>query len=537
MRPTVTVVLACTAGALATSAVARAAAPPEPARPADEIDGLVHRAMREFGVPGIGIAVVKDGRVEVARGYGIRRVGAAGPVDSRTTFGVVSLTKAFTATGLALLVEEGKVEWDAPVTRYLPWFQLWDPWVTRELTVRDLLGHRAGFGFLAGDLLWFPGDTCDRAEVVRRLRFLPPGGAFRSGFTYSNSSYLVAGLILEAVSGRSWEAFVAERILAKAGMRDADPRLSSWGLGRNAAAPHARIEGGVRPIRSLGGDSGNPAIGISASPEDMASWMLVLLSGGKLKDGSSLYPEKAATELWSVVTPMRVGPRAEGPLGDVAPSMRGYSLAFVVQDYRSRRMIVHTGSGPGYSAILALLPDLGLGVTVLTNQESDEARRAVLYAVLDRHLGAPSVDWVDVLARKAARKAAREAAEAAEAERKRPSAPASGPSLPLSAYAGAFVDAWYGEVAIALEGKGLVLRFSGAPLLVGDLVHARQDTFVARWRERELRADAHVTFALGPSGAIERVKMEAVSPATDGSFDFHDLVLQPVRRPPAGKAP
>src|SRR6266542_1490724 len=210
--------------------------------PAD-LDAYVTRAMSAFEVPGVSLAIVKDGKVVVAKGYGVRKLGEPAAVDARTLFGIASNTKLFTATALGLLVEERKIEWDAPVARYLPAFQMWDPYVTRELTVRDLLVHRSGLGLGAGDLLWWPTSTYDRKEIARRLRFIPPATSFRSAYAYDNVLYLVAGELIEAVSGQSWENFVQSRILARVGMTGSNVRHSAAAAGGNVAATHAPIEG------------------------------------------------------------------------------------------------------------------------------------------------------------------------------------------------------------------------------------------------------------------------------------------------------
>lgn len=508
------------------------AAPPRPEpRPASEdLEAFVRRAMRELDVPGVGLAVVKDGRVVAARGFGVRRLGTDGAVDGATRFGIASLTKAFTAVAVGLLVDEGKLEWDAPIVRYLPWFQAWDPSVTRELTIRDLLAHRTGLGLGQGDLLWFPADTCDRTEFVRRVRWMKPPRHFRAGLGYGNTQYVVAGAIVEAVSGEPWETFVARRILAKVGMRGTETRLSASGRGANAAAPHARIAGAQKPVPPLGGDVVDPAGGLSSSAEDMAAWLRLLLAGGKLPDGSRLYSENTARELWTVVTPVRPpppDPKMPPALAAVAPTRAGYGLGFFVRNYRGRELVTHTGTWTGFSSILALVPEIGLGVVVFTNDESDQARRAILYRVLDEHLGAPTVDWVEVMKADVVRED--EALAKEEQDRLTARAAAVRPPLPLATYAGTYADGWFGSAVVTAESDGLVLRFPRAPALVADLEHWQHDTFVARWRTRELRADAFVTFALDHDGTVERVRMKAVSSATDWSYDFGDLLLEPAR--------
>ncbi len=513
---------------LAGAATARPAAPASASLPAG-FDAYVDQVMRAFEVPGLAVTVVKDGAVVLAKGYGVRRLGDPAPVDAQTRFGIASNTKVFTATALGLLVEEGKIEWDAPVVRYLPGFQMWDPWVTRELTVRDLLVHRSGLGLGAGDLLWWPPSTYDRKEIARRLRFLKPVTSFRSAYAYDNVLYLVAGQVIEAVSGQSWEDFVTHRILDKVGMTGSNVTHSGALEGGNVATPHARIDGVVRPVSPFASDNTNPAGGINSSAQDMALWLQVLLADGRLGDGSRLFSEATAKTLASVVTPIPISdPPAE--LAGLRPQFRGYGLGLLISDYRGHKTIRHSGGLPGYVSHVLRIPDVGLGIAVLTNQEADVAYAAVLYPVVDHFLGAPRTEWLSAFQKAEARQ--RE--KTAEEERKTDAArnAASRPSLPLQGYAGGYRDDWYGDVAIALEEGKLVIRFSRTPALVGDLEHWQYDTFVARWRDRELRADAFVTFALDPGGKVEEVKMRAVSPATDFSFDFQDLLLRPVAPAP-----
>jgi CubicO group peptidase (beta-lactamase class C family) len=494
------------------------------------LDRYVADVMRAFEVPGVGLAIVKDGQVLLAKGYGVRQLGDPTPVDGKTLFGIASNTKAFTATALALLVEEGKLEWDAPVIRYLPWFQMWDPWVTRELTVRDLLVHRSGLGLGAGDLLWWPPTALDRAEIARRLRFIPPATSFRTAYAYDNVLYTVAGEVIETVSGRSWEDFVGSRILARVGMAGSNVMHSGAGLSGNVAIPHARIEGTVRPVAPFLADNVNPAGGINASAEDMARWLVVQLDSGRLADGSRLFAPRTTRELWTIVTPIPTGTPAP-ELAPLRSSFNGYALGFGVRDYRGEKMVTHTGGLPGYVSRLTMIPDRRLGVMVLTNQESGAAFSAITQRILDHYLGAPATDWLAayrvVTARSDSLTAAQEARTAAARDT------TSRPSLPLGRYAGTYADPWYGDVTIAEERGRLVIRFSHTPALTGDLEPWQYDTFVARWRDRELRADAFVSFSLNPDGSIAEARLRAVSPATDFSFDFHDLLLKPKPASPA----
>ncbi len=489
-------------------------------------DPYVARVMETFEVPGIAVAIVKDGQVVLAKGFGVRTLGERTPVDAETLFGIASNTKAFTATALALLVEEGVIEWDAPVVRYLPWFQLSDPYVTRELTVRDLLVHRSGLGLGAGDLLWWPESDYDRAEIARRIRHLPLVTSFRSAYAYDNVLYLIAGEVIEAVSGQSWEDFVSERILMPVGMTGSNVTHSAAGLVGNVATTHARVDGAVRPIAPFLSDNTNPAGGINSNATDMAKWMIVQLDSGRLADGTRLFAPASTVQLWSMVTPIPSGTPAP-ELAPLRANFLAYALGFQVNDYRGRKLVSHTGGLPGYVSKVAMIPDLRLGVAVLTNQESGAAFGAISYRVLDHYLGA-SHDWVQAYRAVTTRADWLMASADRRAATQRDTT--SRPSLPLAHYAGTYADAWYGDVVIELDDDRLRIRFSRTPKLAGTLQHWQHDTFVARWDDRELRADAFVTFQLEPDASIDRVKMRAVSPTTDFSFDFHDLLLRPVGR-------
>lgn len=501
------------------------AAPPLPA----DFDDQVAQVMKAFEVPGVAITVVKDGQVVLAKGYGVKKLGEATQVDDATLFGIASNSKVFTAVALALLVEDGKLEWDAPVVRFMPAFQLWDPWVTRELTVKDLLVHRSGLGLGAGDLLWWPASTLDRAEIVKRLRFIPPSTSFRSAYAYDNVLYLAAGQLIEAVTGQTWEDFVARRIFAKAGMTGSTVRYADAVTRGNVAATHAQVDGVLRLVAPLEVDNFNPAGGILSSASDMAKWLSVLLERGRLPDGTRLYSEKTARELDALVTPLVLPPLDDDrtkELDPLRPNFVGYGLGLFVTDYRGHKVVAHTGGLPGFLSRVVRVPDANLGISVLTNQESDEAFKVISWQLTDHFLDAPKTDWLAAFQKEAARQKKKTAETL-----KKSAAARDAKSRPLKGYAATYRDAWYGDITLALEKDKLVMRFGHTPSLVGDLEPWQHDTFVVRWRDRSLRADAFVTFALDPDGKVEQAKMRAVSPETDFSFDFQDLLLKPVPAP------
>ena len=493
-------------------------------QPPPDIDRYVEKVMSTFQVPGVAITIVKDGKVVLAKGYGVKKLGMPDKVDDGTLFAIASNSKVFTATALGILVEEGKVEWDAPVIRYLPWFRLSDPYVTKELTVRDLLVHRSGLGLGAGDLLWWPPSTYNREEIARRLQHIPLATSFRSAYAYDNVLYLVAGLVIETVSGMSWEEFVTKRILQPVGMTGSYPSHSDIERVPNAAWSHAEVEGKVKPVAPFTSDNTNQAGGVVSSAVDMAKWVIVNLDSGRISPDKRLYDARLTRNLQAVVTPLR----PENPPKSLAPlraNFSGYGLGLGLSDYRGSKMVTHTGGLPGFVSKVTMIPEKRLGVVVLTNQESGAAFMVLTHHILDHYLGANDTDWLGAYKKLGDEQKERLAAMEKKTEADRTKA---GPSLPLEKYAGTYRDAWYGDIAIDVkDGKGTI-TFTKTPSLTGSFEHWQYDTFVARWTDRELRADAFITFAFEPDGSIREARMKAVSPSTDFSFDFHDLLLKPV---------
>ena len=534
--------LAVTAFLSVWSATAPALAKPKTAPPLAGLDAYVERAMREFGVPGMAVAVVKDGEVLLARGYGVRRAGEPAPVDADTLFGIASNTKAFTCAALSILVEEGRVAWDDPVTRHLPAFQMYDPWVTRELTVRDLVTHRTGLGLGAGDLMWWPPTTFTRGEIVRGMRWVKPASSLRSRYAYNNVAFVAAGEVVAAVSGTTWDSFVQERILRPVGMSRTTSAFAA--ADANRAAPHLELKGAVAPIAPMDFTNAGAAASLQSSASDMARWLAMLLECGRGKVApagrSCVLKPESIQRLWSAQTVLGTPDPPPG-LEATRASFAAYGLGFGLREYRGRKVVSHTGGLPGYVSQVALVPEERLGLVVLTNQGETGAFEAVRYRVFDEYLGAPlpPVDWIGAFRKRAEdeRRKAEEAVAKAAAARDA----ASRPSLAPARYAGRYRDAWYGDVTISEDGGRLALEMTRTPGMVADLERWQHDTFVARWRRAwmsdEAPADAYVSFALKPDASIERMTMTPLSPATDFSFDYQDLLFTPVPEAAGAKAP
>ncbi len=507
-------------------------APASPLDPA-QLSTWVEQARASFEVPGIAVAVVKDGQVVFEGGWGVRELGRPAPVDGRTQFAIASNTKAFTAAALAVLVDEGRLDWDDKVTEHLPWFRMSDPYVTANLQVRDLLTHRSGLGLGAGDLLFWPGSTYDTPEVVRRLAHVPLATGFRERYAYDNILYATATLVIEQASGRSYAQFLHERFFAPLGMDDTRANADALRPGDAPATGHARADfTTLQPTFALTWHNASGAGGVYSSAHDMARWMNAQLAAGRYTgaDGRQqmLFSPQRQKEMWALHSPVDINEPAVPELAAAKPDFLGYGLGWFLSTYRGHKLAWHTGGWPGQVSRVTLVPELGLGVVVLTNQESGAAFNAITMHVLDAFLQpAQRTDWVAAYAAAADRSRTR--ADQAWAKRVQARDARSRPSLPLAGYAGTYRDRWYGDVQVSLGNGRLGMRFGASPLLVGRLEHWQHDTFLVRWQDRTLNGDAFVTFALDADGQVREARMEAASELTDFSFDFQDLVLQPVK--------
>ncbi len=517
--------------ALALTSTSALAAPPE------GFDARVQAAMTSRNVPGMAIAIIEDGRIAHAKGYGVRRLDAPQPVDADTIFPTGSTGKAVTAAALAVLVDDGKLAWDDTVIDHLPDFRMFDPWVTREMTVRDLLVHRSGLGLGAGDLLFIPRTSRSRPDIVRALRDIKPATSFRSGYAYDNILYIVAGELVASVSGDTWEHFVRDRIFKPLGMATAVSDEADRFATVNRAQPHARLDPRLRglgeqqvlPEREGLGQVGAPAGGLSWSANDWARWMQAQLALGAVPEGGKrLYSEASAREMWAPQVPIAIQPYP-APIADITPQFSSYALGWNVQDYRGVKVVQHGGAVFGAIAFVVLVPERNLGIALQVNSEDVDTLRGLGYELLDHYLGFEPRDWVGDFETWNRERLAAGLVALAETQGQQDANPASRPSLPLARYAGAYADAWYGPIAITERDDALRLDFSQTPGMTGTLVHWQYDTFRTRWDDASIE-DAYVTFALDADGQVARITMAPVSPLADFSYDYPDLLFTPVAK-------
>ena len=481
-----------------------------------KLDTFIAEAQRAWPVPGLAVAVVKDGQTVLAKGYGVRELRVPGPVDEHTLFAIASNTKAFTAAALAILVEEGKLGWDDPVTEHLPYFRLYDPYVSQDMRIRDLLSHRSGLGTFSGDLLWY-GTGYSAEEVVRRARYLPPAGPFRASYGYSNLMFIAAGEVISAVSGMPWQDFVQERILRPLGMNRTVTSVVDLTGVDNVATPHKNRTDGVYPVAWYNWDAMAAAGGIISSVSDMARWMKLRLNHGE-RNGVALFSEASSWEMWTVHTPLGMSPGARR--SQPTTHFRGYGLGWSLNDYQGRLVASHGGGYDGMFSRVVLVPEEDLGIVVLTNSMTSIST-AIANTILDAYLGAQERDWSEPML-----ESWREAREEFEARQDRfleTRAPDARPSLGLEDYTGTFGGAMYGDATVSLEDGHLVLRLLPNPDLVADLSHLHDDTFLIEWRETfAWFGRGAATFLVDPYGEVTEVKLDV----PNDDLWFHELELE-----------
>ncbi len=466
------------------------------------LDTYIEGAMHTWQVPGLALAVVRNDSVIYAKGYGVRELGRPDRVDERTIFAIGSASKAFTSAAIAMLVDEKKVSLDANPSLYLPGFQLYDPYATRELTVRDLLSHRSGLA--RGELAWY-GSGFDRDEIVRRVRFLTPSWSFRSQFGYQNIMYITAGQVVAKVSGRTWDDFVRERIFTPLGMTASSTSIQNVRGQPNVSSPHATLNDTVRVIPWRDIDNAGPAGSINSNAVDMAQWVRLQLGRGSY-GGKVLISPRSADEMHQAQTVIRTDSAARANNPDT--HLQAYGLGWFLEDYRGRLVVHHGGNVDGFSALVGMLPEARFGVVILTSQNGSGLPGAILHRVFDHQLGAPMKDWAgDGYKRLEAQRArGREAQQKAESGRLANTSP----SLPLAAYAGTYADSLYGEVVIRDDAGKLHLTFG--PNWKADLEHYHLESFRARF-DTPVLPPVPVTFRIGASGKVESVLLDMAGTA------------------------
>ncbi len=486
-----------------------------------QIDSLVTITMKTFDVPGMAVAVLKDGKVVSMKGYGTKSLANGGDVNKQTMFGVASNTKAFTTAALAQLIDAGKLTWDTKVTDIIPEFKLYDAYVTSQFTVRDLVTHRSGLGLGAGDLMVFPASNrTTKNEMIHNLRYLKPVSSFRSKFDYDNLLYIVAGVVIERISGKTYNDYITENFFKPLGLNRTTLSLPEIKADKNRIDGHAPVNGKLEITGDTFTDIAAPAGGIYSSIEDMSTWVQAQLDhgkyGAKLQD--SLFSQNAQREMWSPQTLLNA---RKAPYNT---HFSAYGLGWFLSDVNGYFQATHTGGLLGIVSQVTLIPEMDLGIIVLTNQQSGAAFNAITNSIKDGYFEIKGENRVKqyndsrLKSEKEADEIESEVNASIEMQLK-----SKEPKLDSKNVVGKYNDVWFGNVLISQNGNSLDFEAAKVPDLTGKMTFYKGTTYVVRWNDPSLKADAFVNFSLDTEGKAKGFTIEAISPLTDFSYDFQDL--------------
>ena len=490
-----------------------------------KLDELIQNTLKTFDVPGMSVGIIKDGKMVYAKGFGINSLTTKQKMDENTLVGIASNSKGFTGTALAMLADEGKLNFDDKVTKFIPEFRMYDPYVTQEITVKDLITHRAGLGLGQGDLMFFPeGGNLTVNDIIHNVRYLKPEHSFRNTMDYNNIMFIVAGEVIKRVSGLSWAEFIEQRILKPVGMKSSFGnynRAKAAGV-KNIIDAHAPVDGKVIQVPHDWNETADAAGGIISNITDMTTWADFLMNGFTTKDGKKLVSDKQIQQLWNVqiATPVALKNSYDSNFG-------GYGLGWFLTDVKGHKQVYHTGGLIGTVTQFTLIPDMKLGIIVLTNQQSGAAFSAVTNTVKDAYLGIEDRNWLKTYGDRMAKmnadfeKGKKEIFAKSEAFKKEKSQ-----HPKPEQFVGTYTDAWFGDVVVSQQGKTYRIQAKNSPRLKGELLPYTNNTFIAKWDDRSYDADAFVIFTYDETGKATSAKMKPISDITDFSFDFEDLDFQ-----------
>lgn len=465
-----------------------------------EFDAYIEKSRKQYQVPGLAITVVKDGKVLLKKGYGIRQLDKPDAVNDQTLFACASTTKAMTATCMAMLVDEGKISWDDAVIKHLPDFQLYDPYVTRDLKIRDLFTHNSGVGNT--DFLWGVMDISSD-EVLARMKQVQPTYSLRSSFIYQNIFYLYAGKVIEKVSGSPWEVFIKKRIFEPLGMTRTYPHLQMVN-DANQSSEHYWVDGKITVISRTNADAIGPAGSVWSSVDDMSKWAICMLDSSKYAGGRLVKPA-TWVELFK---PQVIVPADEFyPTAQLTkPNWTTYSLGWFQQDYKGKKVNFHTGSLAGETAINGQLPESKLGVYVFGNLDHAEVRHALMFKAFDVFALGGTRDWSSEFQMLYSKLGQQYEQKQKEQDLQR--IPNTKPSLALTEYAGKYASDLYGEVTVTADGTSLNLAINN--VVSAKLDHWHYDTF-SGWFDKRWWGKTKAQFKLNTAGSATTLEVEGMT--------------------------
>lgn len=487
-----------------------------------QLHQLIKETLTTFEVPGISVGILKDGKIIYAKGHGVRSLTNKKDMNAETLVGVASNSKGFTCFALAMMIDEGKLNWDDPVRKHIPEFQLYDPWVTEHFTVRDLVTHRSGMGLGAGDLMFFPeGNDFDVDDVINGVKYLEPESSFRSKFAYNNNMFIIAGEVLKRVSGLSWEEFIETKIMKPVGMTNSKASYNRVSDKSNIIEAHTRADGEVIQIPHDWSPTANAAGGIVSNVPDMLTWAKFLMNDAVTENGERLLDKDLFHELWQLQTPLNVS--ANDPYDS---NFKGYGLGWFVADVKGgHKKVYHTGGLIGTVTQFTMIPDLDLAIVVLTNQMNGNAFNTITNTIKDSYLGYEDRNWLKQYDERNSNFLKYNDSLKAEVF-SRVEKMKGNPILPKpEQIVGTYSDDWFGDIIISHDGNGYKIKSVRSSRLFGELLPYNSTTYLAKWNDRSYDADVFVMFTFNEKGEAVSATMKYIAPITDFSFDFHDLEL------------
>jgi CubicO group peptidase (beta-lactamase class C family) len=438
----------------------------------EKLDSYFEKAAKDWGIPGISVGIVKDGKIVFSKGYGVLEVGKPKKPDGNTLYAIASNSKAFTSSMIAMLVQEGKLKWDDKVQKYLPWFELYDPNVSREITIKDLLCHNSGLGTFSGDVIWYKSDL-NSEEIIKRIKYLPNQFNFRDGFGYSNVMYITAGEVIKTVTGKTWGQNLQERLLTPLNMDRTIFSLSKLTEKGNFATPHAFEKEKNIPIPYVDWEEIGALGGIISSVNDIGKWMIFNMNHG-ITATDTLLTSPSVNMLWKIQNPFLVD---QTKPNESKTHFRGYGLGWSLADFHGRLRVNHTGGYDGMISAVTMIPDEKLGVVVLSNGMNPPTTAITNY-VLNTYLGLEEKDWS---AQMLEQNKKRQSEDKRISDRVEKQVKGTHPSLPLEKYAEKYNSLIYGKIDVKLENGKLRLYFEHTPDLSATLEHWHYDVWKINW--------------------------------------------------------
>ena len=490
-----------------------------------KLDDLIQNTLKTFDVPGMSVGIIKDGKLIYSKGFGVASLTTKKPMDENTLVGIASNSKGFTVTALAMLADEGKLDWDDKVSKYIPEFKMYDAYPSQEVTIKDLVTHRAGLGLGAGDLMFFPeGGSLSVNDIVKNIKYLKPTYSFRDGMEYNNVMFIVAGEVIHRVSGMEWADFIEQRIMKPVGMTSSYGSYNHAKNVTNKIDAHAPINGKAVQVPHDWNETANAAGGIMSNIIDMTTWADFLINGWTTKDGKKLVSDKQIQQIWEIQRPISVA--LKNPYDT---HFYGYGMGWFLSDVKGHFQVQHTGGLIGTVTQFTLIPDMKLGIVVLTNQQSGAAFNTITNTVKDSYLGLEDRNWLKTYGERMQNYNTK--IEKGKAEVFDKSAAFSKTNLAPkdSQFLGTYHDQWFGNIAIKKEGKMYRFYPENSPRLKGTLLPYSENTFIVKLDNQSYDADEFIIFNFDENGNAISAKVKPLSDVTDFSFDFGDLDLQKVK--------